>query len=84
MAMKYTKVLKYMQENGGRVSVDPMDPKLSEILGTYKVVGAMSAIRRLAKLDVRPVRNGRKAIAYELVATAVPVPAPVPTVPTVE
>jgi len=66
MAMKYTKVLKYMQEQGGRVEVT--DTKLPEILGDYKLVAAMSAIRRLANLDVKVIRNGRKAIAYELVA----------------
>ena len=68
MAMKYTKVLELMKANGGRVNVD--DAKLLEILGDYKAVGAMSDIRRLAKLEVRTIREGRKAVAYELVAAA--------------
>lgn len=66
--MKYTKVLDVMKSKGGRVAID--DPELAAVLGKQSVVGAMSAIRRLAKLDVKVIREGRKAVAYELAALA--------------
>lgn len=66
MAMKYTRVLTLMQELGGRVAVD--DAALLTILDGYKAVSAMSDIRSKAKLEVRTIREGRKAVAYELVA----------------
>lgn len=69
MAMKYIKVLELMKAKGGRVEVT--DPELSAALGVYKAVGAMSDIRRYAKLEVRAIRDGRKAIAYELVVPVV-------------
>jgi hypothetical protein len=74
MAMKYTKVLDLMRRKGGRVEIT--DPELATVLGDYKAVGAMSDIRRFAKLEVRTVREGRKAVAYELVATTPVVDAP--------
>lgn len=67
MAMKYTRVLELMKSKGGRVEIN--DPELATALGDYKAVGAMSDIRRLAKLEVRTIREGRKAVAYELVAS---------------
>jgi hypothetical protein len=75
MAMKYEKVLELMKTKGGRVDIN--DPELATVLGDYKVVGAMSDIRRLAKLEVRTIREGRKAVGYELVATT-PAVAPEP------
>jgi hypothetical protein len=46
------------------------DPELQAILGRlmYRVASYMSNIRRRAGLEVRAVRDGRKVVAYELVA----------------
>ena len=76
MARKYTKVLALMQEKGGRIEV--ADPELNALLGRliYKLAGYMSNIRRRAKLEVKAVRQGRKVVAYELVAAT-----PVETTP---
>ena len=75
MARKYEKVLKLMQDKGGRIAVEDAD--LQTTLGRliYKTPGYMSCIRRYAKLEVRAVRNGRKVTAYELVAMVPETPA---------
>ena len=72
MARKFTKVLALMQSKGGRLELDDKD--LIDMLGEgedglmYRVASYFSAIRRRAGLEVKAVRNGRKVVAYELVA----------------
>lgn len=74
MARKFTKVLTLMQAKGGRIELNDAD--LVALLGEdrsqgglmYRVASYFSNIRRRAGLDVRAVRNGRKVVAYELVA----------------
>jgi len=67
---KYEKVLKLMQDKGGRVAVNDAD--LSNLLGrlAYRIPTYMSQIRRQAKLEVKNIREGRKVVAYELAALA--------------
>ena len=71
MARKYTKVLELMQAKGGRVEI--ADEDLTALLGRlmYRLASYMSSIRRRAKLEVKAVRDGRKVVAYELVAAVV-------------
>lgn len=72
----YTHVLDLMKKNGGRVDLD--SPELAKILTNeknskstmYRVAGYIYDIRKYAKLDVKAIRNGRKVVAYELVALA--------------
>jgi hypothetical protein len=83
---KYEKVLKLMQSKGGRLEVD--DPDLVALLGDvhYRLSTYIWSIRKNAHLEVKDIRNtdpargnGRKAVAYELVAVAsteTPVTAP--------
>jgi hypothetical protein len=70
MARKFTKVLALMETKGGRVDVTDSD--LNALLGKlmYRVASYMSAIRRRGGKEVRAIRNGRKVVAYELVASA--------------
>lgn len=76
MARKFTKVLALMQSKGGRLELNDSD--LVALLGDgedglmYRVASYFSNIRRRAGLEVRAIRNGRKVVAYELVATAAP------------
>jgi hypothetical protein len=74
---KYERVLKLMQDKGGKLAVD--DPDLLALLGrlVYRLPTYMSYIRRFAHLEVTGIRNtdpargnGRKVVAYELVAVA--------------
>lgn len=91
MARKFSKVLALMQSKGGRLEL--ADPDLVSMLGEgddglmYRVASYFSAIRKRGGLDVRAVRDGRKVVAYELVAQTdavptVPAESPDPTVDT--
>ncbi len=83
---KYEHVLKLMQTKGGKLEV--ADPDLVTLLGDvyYRLPTYISYIRRFAHLEVNGIRNadpakgnGRKVVAYELVAVApeqTPVTAP--------
>lgn len=64
---KYQLVLDLMKARGGRVEV--ADPELQALLGKMapRISVFMSHIRRLAKLEVKTIRDHRKAIAFELV-----------------
>ena len=71
---KYQKVLDLMKRKGGRLMVADME--LAALLGVsqttgkdmaYRISVYMSYIRRYAKLAVKTVRSGRRAVAYELV-----------------
>lgn len=70
----YTHVLEIMKKNGGKVALD--NPDLVKLLESnksgkstmYRVAGYIYDIRKYAKLDVKALRNGRKVVAYELVA----------------
>lgn len=70
----YVHVLELMKKNGGRVDLD--NTELIGLVGDtmYRVAGYIYDIRKYAKLEVRAIRNGRKVVAYELVASS---PAPV-------
>jgi len=59
-----------MEAKGGRVEVTDTD--LDALLGKlmYRKASYMSNIRRRAGIEVRAIRNGRKVVAYELVASA--------------
>ena len=76
MARKFTKVLSLMQSKGGRLDINDAD--LVALLGDgedglmYRVASYFSNIRRRAGLEVRAIRNGRKVVAYELVAAVAP------------
>jgi len=70
---KYLLVLELLKSKG-RLAVD--DAELTAVLGTarktgkpliYRVATYMSYIRRFAKLEVKTVRSGKLAVAYELV-----------------
>lgn len=74
---KYLKVLELMKTKGGKV--EATDPDLTALLGgpvgqtgsvLYRLPTYMSFIRKFAKLEVTGIRNGRKVVAYELVAVA--------------
>lgn len=74
MAEKYESVLALMKQRpNGRIEVS--DPELQTTLGklAYRLPTYMSQIRRMSKLEVRGIREGRKVVAYELGALA---PAP--------
>jgi hypothetical protein len=75
MERKYAKIIKLMESKGGRVEVT--DPDLSAILGKalYRVASYIWDIKHYAGLDVKAIRNGRKVVAYELVAIAPATPA---------
>jgi hypothetical protein len=71
---KYLRVLDLMKSKGGRLTVDDADLKV--LLGTapktgkeliYRVATYMSYIRRFAKLEVKTIRTGKRAVAYELI-----------------
>lgn len=71
MVRKFQKVLNVMQSKGGRVELN--DPDMLAVMGglTEKhVPSLMWRIRTHAGLEVRGIRNGRKVVAYELVALA--------------
>jgi hypothetical protein len=81
---KYQRVLDLMKQKGGKIAVT--DPDLKALLGRliYRLPTYISYIRRFANLEVTGIRNadpalgnGRKVVAYELAAVAVPVEAPV-------
>lgn len=69
---KYEKVLNLMRSKGGRVELT--DPELLTLLErengkknlTYRISAYMWSIRKIAHLDVRSIRQGRKVVAYEL------------------
>lgn len=75
---KYEKVLDLMRNRpNGRIELT--DPELNELLDRstkdkqslmYRIATYMSFIRRYKNLQVRGIRNGRKVVAYELVALA--------------
>jgi hypothetical protein len=75
MERKYAKIIKLMESKGGRVEVS--DPDLAVILGDalYRVASYIWDIKHYAGLDVKAIRNGRKGVAYELVAIAPATPA---------
>lgn len=71
MVRKYVKVLDVMRAKGGRVAVN--DPDMLAVMGNLTekhVASLMWRIRTHAGLEVRGIRNGRKVVAYELVAMA--------------
>lgn len=72
MERKFVKVIKLMESKGGRVDVT--DPDLKDILGDalYRVASYIWDIKHYAGLEVKAVRNGRKVVAYELVAAVAP------------
>lgn len=78
---KFEKVLKLMRDKGGRIDVN--DPDLVALLGAvhYRLATYMYYIRKVALVNVRPIRgvsagvgHKRKAIAYEIVKEEPPVP----------
>lgn len=81
MERKYAKIIKLMESKGGRVEVT--DPDLATILGAalYRVASYIWDIKHYAGLDVKAVRVGRKVVAYELTAIAVPATTAAPAVP---
>jgi hypothetical protein len=70
MVRKFAQIIKLMESKGGRVEVT--DPDLAAILGDalYRVASYIWDIKHYAGLEVKAIRNGRKVVAYELVATA--------------
>lgn len=84
MAEKYEKVLKLMQSKpDGIIRKD--DKQLVELLGeklaSYRIPMYMSNIRKKANLDIKGIREKRKVVAYQLVATATATPEPTPEPP---
>lgn len=75
MERKYAKIIKLMESKGGRVEVS--DPDLAAILGAalYRVASYIWDIKHYAGLEVKAIRNGRKVVAYELVALSPATPA---------
>ena len=69
MTRKFAQIIKLMESKGGRVEVS--DPDLAAILGKalYRVASYIWDIKHYAGLEVKAIRNGRKVVAYELVAT---------------
>jgi hypothetical protein len=66
---KHLRVLEVLKNAGGRI--DANDPRLLAVLGDklmYRIACYISDIRTYNKLDVKAIRNGRKVVAYELVA----------------
>lgn len=83
MERKYAKIIKLMESKGGRVEVT--DPDLSAILGSalYRVASYIWDIKHYAGLEVKAVRQGRKVVAYELVALTQSAPVADPVDPVV-
>lgn len=85
MAEKYERVLDLMRTKpDGRIEVN--DPELLTLLGTlaYRIPTYISCIRRLSKLDVKGIREGRKVVAYQLVALTPDAPATEAAAPATE
>lgn len=88
---KYERVLELMKSKGGTIAVD--DPELVDLLKSdrgargevlYRLPTYISFIRRFAHIDVKGKRQGRKVVAYELVAMAPADSAPATSEPTTD